>query len=192
VIEIIMKITLEKIKVKDKEINYNLKRSRKARKMRLTIYCDGSLVATVPHRFSSKALEQFIVEKSQWIFKKIDYFENSIHRGLWKNNPGDFKKYKNEAQMLVEKKVQHFNQIYGFNLRKISIRNQKTRWGSCSRRGNLSFNYKIVFLPEHLADYIIVHEICHLSQFNHSLRFWQLVEKTIEDYKILKREVRKL
>lgn len=185
-------MTLKKIKVKDKEINYNLRRSRRARKVRLTIYCDGTLTATVPQRFSSAVLEQFIVEKSQWIFKKMDYFENFGHKELWRNNPGDFLKYKNEARTLAEEKARYFNQFYGFNVRKISIRNQRTRWGSCSRNGNLSFNYKIVYLPEPLANYIIVHEICHLGEFNHSKHFWQLVEKTIKDYKNLRREVRKL
>jgi len=187
-----MEMTLEKIKVKDKEINYSLKRSRKARKMRLTIYCDGTLTATIPQRFSSAVLEQFIIEKSPWIFKKIDYFEKFGQKEFWKNNPGDFEKYKNQALLLAQEKVRHFNQFYGFNCTKISVRNQKTRWGSCSRRGNLSFNYKIIHLPEHLANYIIVHEICHLGEFNHSARFWQLVEKTIPEYKKLRREARRL
>ena len=185
-------MTLEKIKVQNKEINYNLKRSRRARKVRLTVYCDGSMTATVPQRYPAGALEDFIIEKAGWIFKKINYFENYEGREFWKNNPGDFEKYRKEARVLAEEKVRHFSQVYGFNYGKISIRNQKTRWGSCSRRGNLSFNYKIVLLPEHLADYIIVHEICHLGQFNHSASFWNLVAKTVPDYKVLRREVRKL
>ncbi|MFA6048008.1 MAG: M48 family metallopeptidase [Parcubacteria group bacterium] len=184
--------TLEKIKLEDKEINYNLRRSKRARRMRLTINCDGSLTATLPRRYSTDVLENFIIEKAGWILKKIEYFEGLENKVLWKNDPVDYGRYKNEALALALKRVYYFNQIYGFSYSKISIRNQKTRWGSCSKNGNLSFNYKIVFLPEYLADYVIVHELCHLGEFNHSSRFWQLVEKTIKDCKALRKEVRKL
>lgn len=185
-------MTLQKIKYEDREINYNLKMSKKARRMRLTIYCDGSLVATVPRRYSPETLESFILEKAEWILRKIEYFQGFENKSFWKNDPADYEKYKNEALALALRRVYYFNQFYGHNCANISIRNQKTRWGSCSRNGNLSFNYKIVFLPPHLADYIIVHEICHLRQFNHSADFWALVEKTIPNYRDLRREVRKL
>ena len=72
-------------------------------------------------------------------------------------------KHKNQALELVIARVNFFNNIYKFNFNKINIRNQKTRWGSCSTRGNLNFNYKILFLSEKARDYIIVHEICHLE-----------------------------
>lgn len=187
-----METTLKRIKVDDREINYNLKRSRKAKRMRLTIYCDGSLVATLPRRYSTDVLEDFIIEKAAWILKKIEYFQGFENKNFWQNDPSDYIRYKNEALALAMRRVYYFNQFYGFSYGKISIRNQKTRWGSCSRDGNLSFNYKIILLPENLADYIIVHEICHLREFNHSSRFWDLVAKTIPDYKQFRREARKL
>jgi len=182
----------KKITLQNKEIKYSLKKSRRARQMRLTIYCDGRMVATVPQRFSSSVLEQFILEKSNWIIKKIDYFKNFSHKEFWANSPGDFLKYKEKARELALERVEHFNQFYRFEHGKICIRNQKTRWGSCSKNGNLSFNYKIVFLSPLLADYVIVHEICHLREFNHSARFWDLVGKTMADYKRLRKEVRRL
>ena len=185
-------MTHKKITLENKEIRYRLKKSRRARQMRLTIYCDGSLVATVPQRFSSNVLEKFILEKSGWIIKKMDYFQNFSHKEFWNNSPGDFLKYKEQAYELASQRVEYLNQAYQFKPGKIRIRNQRTRWGSCSRNGNLSFNYKIVFLPPLLADYIIVHEICHLGEFNHSARFWNLVGKTIADYKNLRKEVRRL
>lgn len=182
----------KKIKLQNKEIKYNLKKSKRARQMRLTIYCDGSLVATVPQKYSASVLEQFILEKSNWIMRKIEYFNNFGNKEFWKNSPEDYLKCREEALEYVENKLGHFNHFYNFKYGNIFIRNQKTRWGSCSRNGNLSFNYKIIFLPEALADYIIVHEICHLKEFNHSSRFWHLVGETIADYKRLRREVRKL
>jgi hypothetical protein len=70
------------------------------------------------------------------------------------------------------------------------IKNTSSRWGSCSRLGNLNFNYKIVFLPPELQDYLVVHELCHLGQFNHSQSFWNLVKKTIPEYLRLRKNLR--
>jgi len=99
-------------------------------------------------------------------------------------------KNKETAREIVKQKLNDFNNIYGFTYNRVSIKNQRTKWGSCSSKGNLNFNYKIVFLPEHLANYLIVHELCHLKELSHSKSFWLLVEKTIPDYKILKKELK--
>ena len=90
-----------------------------------------------------------------------------------------------------DERVEYFNKIYNFSFNKILIKNQKTRWGSCSNKGNLNFNYKILFLPEALRDYIIVHELCHLKEFNHSKNFWKLISRAIPDYSEIKNELRK-
>ena len=100
--------------------------------------------------------------------------------------------YKLNALRLVKERITHFNAFYKFNINKISIKNQKTRWGSCSKKGNLNFNYKIVLLPEAMRDYVIAHELCHLDQFNHSPAFWKLVTKTIPNYKTVKRQFKKI
>lgn len=181
-----------KIKLQNKEIEYRLKKSRRAKNMRLTIYCDGSLVATVPSRYSDGILEEFILEKSDWILKKIEYFNNFSHKEFWVNNPTDFVNSKEKALDLARERINYFNQFYNFSFKKINIRNQRTRWGSCSRSGSLSFNYKIVYLPAKLADYVIVHELCHLQEFNHSRKFWALVKKTVPDCEKIRKEVRRL
>ncbi|NCA94384.1 MAG: M48 family peptidase, partial [Sphingobacteriia bacterium] len=80
----------------------------------------------------------------------------------------------------------------GFEFKKISIRSQRTRWGSCSQAGNLNFNYKLIYLPDKIIDYVIVHELCHLDEFNHSRRFWFLVSEIIPDYRILRRELKEI
>lgn len=99
-------------------------------------------------------------------------------------------KYKKIARTLVYERLDYFNKFYGFKWNKISIRNQKTRWGSCSKAGNLNFNYKIALLSPEIADYIIVHELCHLREFNHSQNFWDLVEKTIPNYKAIQAKLK--
>jgi len=103
-----------------------------------------------------------------------------------------FKKHKEEARKIITESAHKFGLAYGVNLKRISIRNQKTRWGSCSKLGNLNFNYKIIFLPKELQDYIIVHEICHLIEFNHSKRFWNEVSRTFPNYRELRKELRKI
>lgn len=92
-------------------------------------------------------------------------------------------RHKEQARMLVHQKLEHWNKFYNFSYQRVAIRNQRTRWGSCSSKGNLNFNYRIVFLPEPLQDYLIVHELCHLQEFNHSRAFWDLVEQTIPEYR---------
>jgi hypothetical protein len=91
----------------------------------------------------------------------------------------------------VHARLAYFNVHYKLSLRKVFIKNLKSRWGSCSSRGNLNFNYKILFLPPHLADYIVVHELCHLKHFNHSQDFWALVAETTPHYKPLRAMLRK-
>jgi len=87
------------------------------------------------------------------------------------------------ARILIENRISYFNKFYNFEINRIAIKNTKSRWGSCSKKKNLNFNYKIIFLEPQLADYIIVHELCHLGEFNHSKRFCNLIAKTIPDYK---------
>ena len=157
--------------------------------MRISVHCDGNVIVTVPARFDNSLLNKFLAEKKKWIIQKIQYFlriSQSPLRSLQVIKRGDYKKYRGEAKRLAEGRLEYFNQSYNYKLNKVCIRNQKTRWGSCSRRRNLNFNYKIIFLPAEFQDYIIVHELCHLGEFNHSRDFWTLVAKTIPDYKKLR------
>lgn len=101
-------------------------------------------------------------------------------------------KVREHARALVHARIQYFNEHYQFRVGKVFIKNHKSRWGSCSEKGNLNFNYKIAFLPLELADYIIVHELCHLAEFNHSERFWGHVARTIPDHTHRRRHLRRL
>ncbi|MFA6314811.1 MAG: M48 family metallopeptidase [Candidatus Paceibacterota bacterium] len=96
------------------------------------------------------------------------------------------------AREIVTDRVLHFNHHYLLTVGKIAIRNQKSRWGSCSKKGNLNFNYKLVFLSPELRDYVIVHEICHIKEFNHGKQFWELVKETIPNYGELRKQLRKI
>ncbi|MBP9822036.1 MAG: M48 family metallopeptidase [Candidatus Pacebacteria bacterium] len=98
--------------------------------------------------------------------------------------------HKESARKLVHERLEYFNQLYNFKYNKVAIRNQKTRWGSCSRRGNLNFSYRLALMEPRLADYIIVHELCHLKEFNHSQNFWDLVAQQFPDYRELRKRLK--
>ncbi len=100
-------------------------------------------------------------------------------------------KKREQARRLVENRLSYFNKFYNFEINRIAIKNTSSRWGSCSSNRNLNFNYKIIYLRPELADYLIVHELCHLGELNHSKRFWALVEKTIPNYVEINKELRR-
>jgi len=95
-----------------------------------------------------------------------------------------------EALRIIEHHVDVCNAYYQLDFRGVFVRNQKTRWGSCSSRKNLMFNYRIAYLPEHLRAYVIVHELCHLKELNHGKKFWALIAETIPHYQHCRRELR--
>ncbi len=104
----------------------------------------------------------------------------------------DYLKYRSAARALVNSRLEYFNQFYNFKYNSVRIKNQRTRWGSCSAKGNLNFSYKLARLSPHQADYIIVHELCHIGEFNHSAKFWTLVAKTIPEYKKIRQELKRV
>lgn len=185
--------TKKHISLKDKNIEYNLRESLKARCLRITVHPGGEVSATLPRGMSLEKLENFLRQKSEWILKKINIAKRRRPAiFLPKSNRKDYLKYKESARKLAVAKIEELNSHYQFPYRRISIRNQKSRWGSCSLKGNLNFNYKIIFLPEIFLDYIVVHELCHLKEFNHSKRFWKLVEQLIPDYKKVRKDFKSL
>ena len=97
---------------------------------------------------------------------------------------------KKAARKIILESLDFFANLYDIKYRKVAIRNQRTKWGSCSKSGNLNFNYKVAFLPKDQRDYVIVHEICHIIEFNHSKRFWAEVGRTVPNYKEIRKKVK--
>jgi predicted metal-dependent hydrolase len=159
------------------------KNSKKTKRVRIAIYPDLRVVVTRPYRVSLADAVKFTESKSDWIAKKLDYFKNRKTISL---PVGD----KKQALIFVQKRIKHFNQHYQFEINKVSVKPHRSLWGSCSRRKNLNFNSRIILLTPQQADYIIVHELCHLAEFNHSEKFWELVAEAIPDYKHLRRQLR--
>lgn len=174
-------------------IDYILKKSTRAKNIRITITRDALVVVTLPHRFPELLAKKFVLDKVLWIEKNLEMIrkrglENKEHTTPSKSKK-EFETHKKEALRIVKERLLYFNKEYGYTWNNVSIKNVSSRWGSCSKKGNLNFSYKVVLLPPSLRDYIVVHELCHLGQFNHSSTFWGLVEKTMPDYKILRKEL---
>ena len=176
----------------NKKIEYCLMLSNRAQRLRVAIYRDGRCIVTAPRFMPDFLINKFIADKSQWIISKIDFFKKFNYKYRVGGSKTEYLKYKEIARQIVEERVRYFNQFYSFRVNGIAIKNQKSRWGSCSKKGNLNFNYKITLLPNLLRDYIVAHELCHLAEFNHSENFWNLVGKTIPNYSEIKKEFRKV
>ena len=95
--------------------------------------------------------------------------------------------YIKRAKELITERLEHFSNIIGVKANTVRFKNQKTRWGSCSQKGNLNFNWRLVMAPTFIVDYVVVHELCHFKQMNHSPKFWLLVGHQISDYKEMRK-----
>ncbi len=179
----------QEITLYDRKIFYTVRQSRRAKRLRIAVYCNCDVIVTLPHSKTLNDVEMFLRKKARWISDKLDKFRKA--KGLQLNGKlAKFVDAKNAAYRLVEGIIKKINKTYDFKYNKINIKNHKTKWGSCSTRRNLNFNSKIVFLPRRLAEYIVVHELCHLGELSHSKRYWSLVEKILPDYKNLLNELK--
>lgn len=185
------------IKNEDGQIEIQIIRSKR-KTLGLEVRYDGSVTARVPMRASRKIIENFIQEHEGWIIRKRQEWslagnakENSKdrQRGLNVVDPSkvlsavETGEGKAKIRHQIEEKVFYYAKLMGVTYNRITMRNQKTRWGSCSSQGNLNFNNRLLFVPEELVDYVVVHELAHRKEMNHSRAFWNVVEEYLPDYK---------
>jgi hypothetical protein len=180
----------KQITLQNKKVVYTIRKSLRARRVRLAVYCGGSVVVTMPRNLEESIVERFIQDKTKWLLAKINFFKQFKTLPIAPGGRRAYLKHKDKVLALAKEKVAYFNQFYGLKINKINVKNHKSRWGSCSRAGNLNFNYKILFLPEKQRDYVIVHELCHLKEFNHSRYFWSLVAQTFPQWRAAKKELK--
>lgn len=180
-----------------KKIYFHIKDRSRGLNIRVSLYSNGACIVSKSRRISYARTEQFLQERGQWLIDKVDFTKN--HE--WSRNllaePAkkakereEYLTLKDEALRIARERLLYFNQYYKYQIGTISIRNQTSRWGSCSKKGNLNFNYRIAKLPTHLVDYLVVHELCHIGQFDHSQKFWHLVSMILPNYKILRKELK--
>ncbi len=112
-------------------------------------------------------------------------------RRLKKSNT-HYLKHKEEARAIILADVQRLAPLCEVIVKRVAIRDQRRRWGSCSSLGNLNFNYRLAFVPAHLREYVVVHELCHLKELNHSPAYWAYVRAVLPDYEKRVAELRTL
>ena len=153
----------------------------------IQVNSDLSVTVRAPYSASEKDIEEILKKKEAWISKHIEKIKKTKER-LEAESTEKLTREKvialaEEALKIIPARVEYFAKVIGVTYGKITIRNQKTRWGSCSSKGNLNFNCLLMLAPPEVLDYVVVHELCHRKQMNHSKAFWLEVEKVLPDYK---------
>lgn len=145
----------------------------------------GEIIARAPARMKEKEIYKFIDLKKPWIDKHLAKLNErqKILDDLKPYTQEEIKHFTLQAKLDIPKRVEFYAEKIGVTYNKITIRCQQTRWGSCSSKGNLNFNCLLVLLPDEIIDSIVVHELCHIKQMNHSTRFYAEIDKVFPDYK---------
>lgn len=167
-----------------KKIEYELRRS--ARKtLSLEIREDGSLLVRAPKNCEKGRIDAFIREKEDWIREKSEAQKRRERKAeeAAKLTEAQRQLYREKSREVFEQKAAYYARIMDVSYERIAIRDQKTRWGSCSAKKNLNFNWRLILAPAGVLDYVVVHELAHLREMNHSSRFWQVVEETMPEYR---------
>ena len=164
----------------------NIEVIRSSRKtMVLEVTREGRVIVRAPYSMPQAKIERFVREKADWIEKSLA--KAARREAELEETPKltreDMERLANEAMRVIPSKVEYYAGLVGVTYGRITIRNQKSRWGSCSAKGNLNFNCLLMLTPESVQDYVVVHELCHRKEMNHSARFWQEVEKILPDYR---------
>lgn len=143
------------------------------------------VIMRIPRYVTDKEAADFLEKKKSWIDKKRKELRE-ISEKRKKDPPLTEVQIRNLAERALEViplKVEKYARILQVTYGRITIRNQKTRWGSCSAKGNLNFNCLLMLAPDDVVDYVVVHELCHRLEMNHSLKFWKQVERILPGYR---------
>ena len=169
------------------DLPYTLIRSNR-KSCSISITPDGRITVRVPLRISDREIRHLLTDRQNWIITK--YLEQQQKQARMPvsdltdtQRAALTQRYIAAAREYFPKRAAHFQQFTGGTYSRITIRDQKTRWGSCSARGTLSFNWRLMLAPPAILDYVVVHELCHLTHMDHSPAFWQAVEAVCPDYR---------
>lgn len=161
-----------------------IRRSRR-RTMSLEITPDARLLVRAPLRMPDREIKRFVNEKTDWIEKNLQRLmeRRTEEQTVEKLTDSELKKLAEQALRVLPEKTAYYAAKMGVTYGRITIRNQKSRWGSCSSKGNLNFNCLLMLTPEKVQDYVVVHELCHRKEMNHSAQFWNEVGQVLPDYR---------
>lgn len=171
------------MKMKIGEYNVEVRRSKR-KSAAIKITADMQIVVFVPLYVSDNEIEKMVISKSKWIDEHMLKVQSTIDERskLEKITFEQVKELADQAVEYIPNRVKYYAEKENFVYNKITIKNLVSRWGSCSTKGNLNFNCLLMLMPDYVIDYIVVHELCHLREMNHSEKFWAEVEKIMPDY----------
>ena len=168
---------------------------RSARKtIGLQVCENGDAVLRIPNQLSADALQKFLDSEHAWIWKKVEQMQTQMEQRQETGAVPVGELSRDELEKIkkkIESRVNAYKKVMGVTIGWITIRNQKTRWGSCSSKGNLNFNYQLYYLPDELLDYVVIHELAHRRYMDHSKEFWDEVEKYCPDYRERRQQLKK-
>lgn len=152
--------------------------------MTIEVTKEAKVLVRAPHRMPLSEIQRFVNEKSDWIEKHVQKMQEKQQEVLEAERltTEQIRELAEQALKVIPERAAYYAEIIGVSYGRITIRNQKTRWGSCSGKGNLNFNCLLMLTPPEVLDYVVVHELCHRKEMNHSKRFWNEVEKVLPDY----------
>ena len=154
----------------------------KRKTVTIQIKSDGRVVVRAPVRMSGAAIRQLLEEKSAWIEKHLAQIRRQNESAEPAFSPEQLRQLAEAARQDLPRRAARFAPLVGVSCGRITIRAQKSRWGSCSTRGNLNFNCLLMLCPEEVRDYVVVHELCHRKEMNHSRRFWLELARVLPEY----------
>ena len=152
----------------------------------------GKVYVRAPRRCPRSLIDTFLSEKESWILKHLSQIQKHAadtvpHPPLSQEERA---RYIQTARDIFTVKTAYYANLMQVTYHRISIREQKTRWGSCSSAGNLNFNWRLIFAPEEVLDYVVVHELAHRIEMNHSKAFYQIVAQVLPDYQASRKWLR--
>ncbi len=160
---------------------------RSSRKtLAVQIRADGTVIARAPLRMPKDRILCFLSEKASWIRMqqgKMQEREKMRQQACIHLDAAQEKELRERAKSVLAQRTAYFARQIGVTYGRITVRDQKTRWGSCSQTGNLNFNFRLILAPLEVLDYVVVHELCHRRQMNHSAQFWQEMAQVLPDYR---------
>lgn len=163
----------------------NLIRSRR-RTMSLVVERDGTITIRAPKGISKNHIDKFLNEKKNWIKKKVEQAKEhqlKAEKISGKLNKSLINKYKNHARTHLNERAMYYANNHSLNFNSVRISSATRRWGSCGPTNNLNINWRIIFAPQSVIDYLVVHELAHTKYKNHQKNFWALVSKMHPQYK---------
>ena len=163
---------------------YRVLRSRR-RTLSLEITPRGEVLVRAPLRTSEAAIRRFVEGKQTWLETHLAQVRDRMAAAgaAERMTEAEREKLRARAGPVFEARADHFAPLLGVSRGKITVRTQRSRWGSCSAQGNLSFNALLLLAPPEVLDYVVVHELCHRREMNHSPRFWAEVERLVPDWR---------